>query len=206
MRTPSNFQLRKSTDRRITSFPDQSGVTLLVLLFSIVVIGLSVSMAARQWKTIVQRELEADLLARGVEIQRAIALYSETQKAGRVVQGEIYPPSLEILTKQPKPFLRKAYKDPVGRGEWEYLRGPDGGIKGVRSLSTEVPINQHNFPPDVQHFQGRSSYKEWVFEYPNPSTPRQGRAASGEEPAAGAGTAPDVSPPDDDDEEFEEEE
>ncbi len=66
---------------------NQQGVTYLMLMFAIVLIGLSMTAAAKQWKTMVQRELEADLMSKGIEIQNALALYSATMKAGRVTPG-----------------------------------------------------------------------------------------------------------------------
>jgi type II secretory pathway pseudopilin PulG len=148
---------------------NERGATYLMLMCAIVLIGLVTSVAAKQWKMMVQRELEADLLARGIEIQQALALYSTTMKAGRVMQ-EVYPQSLADLTRLPKPFLRKVYLDPMGHGEWDYLRSPTGGIMGVKSRSKAKPIRQHEFPPEVRHFEGRKKYDEWVFQYPNPST------------------------------------
>ncbi|HSF68996.1 MAG TPA: hypothetical protein VLA47_01350, partial [Nitrospira sp.] len=88
-------------------------MTYLFLMFAIVVIGLTTTAAAKQWKAMVQRELEADLLSKGIEIQNALALYSAARKAGRVMPGEVYPQSLAELTRLPKPFLRKAYADPM---------------------------------------------------------------------------------------------
>ena len=70
---------------------NERGVTYLMLMFAIVLIGIATTAAAKQWKVIVQRELEADLLAKGIEIQNALALYSATIKAGRVMPGEVYP-------------------------------------------------------------------------------------------------------------------
>lgn len=148
---------------------NERGVTYLMLMIAIVLIGIVTSVAAKQWKMMVQRELEADLLARGIEIQQALALYSTTMKAGRVMPGEVYPQSLRDLTRLPKPFLRKVYLDPMGHGEWEYLRSPTGGIMGVRSRSKAKPIRRHEFPPEVRHFEGRTRYDEWVFQHPNPS-------------------------------------
>ncbi len=172
------------------------GVTYLMLMFSIVIIGISVTAAAKQWKTMVQREMEADLLARGIEIQRAVQLYSATKKKGRVIRGEFYPRSLEELTKRPKPFLRKAYQDPIMRGEWEYVRAPGGGIKGVRSRSKAVPIKQGAFPPEVRHFEGTSSYHDWTFEHPNPSTPQQPPGSKGPQTKPPASPGPGTpSPP-----------
>ena len=67
---------------------NERGVTYLFLMFAIVLIGLSITASARQWKAMVQRELEADLLSKGIEIQNALALYSATMKAGRVMSGK----------------------------------------------------------------------------------------------------------------------
>jgi len=153
----------------VHSLQNERGVTYLFLMFAIVLIGLSTTAAAKQWKVMVQRELEADLLAKGIEIQDALALYSATRKAGRVMPGEVYPQSLVELTRLPKPFLRKAYTDPMTHGEWEYLRSPTGGIMGVRSKSRGKPFKKQDFPQSVRHLAGRKSYYDWVFQHPNPS-------------------------------------
>lgn len=148
---------------------NERGVTYLMLMFAIVLIGVATSAAAKQWKVMVTRELEVDLLAKGIEIQQALALYSATMKAGRVIPGEIYPQTLADLTRPPKPFLRKVYLDPITHGEWEYLRAPTGGIMGIRSKSKAEPFRKREFPMAVRHFDGRKSYHDWVFQYPNPS-------------------------------------
>jgi type II secretory pathway pseudopilin PulG len=147
----------------------ETGFSYLMVMMAITLLGLTMTVAARQWKTMVQRELEADLLAKGIEIQTALALYSAGAKAGRVMPGEVYPQTLAELTRPPKPFLRKVYLDPVGRGEWELLRAPTGGIMGVRSKSRHKPIKQGNFPLPVRHFDGKPTHYDWVFQYPNPS-------------------------------------
>lgn len=147
----------------------ERGFSYFMLMIAIVIMGLAMSVAARQWKTTVQRELEADLLAKGIEIQTALALYSTSIQAGRVLPGAVYPQTLDDLTRLPKPFLRKVYLDPIGHGEWELVRAPTGGIMGVRSKSKRKPIKQHDFPPDVRHFDGKSTYYDWVFQYPNAS-------------------------------------
>ena len=147
----------------------EAGFSYLMVMIAITLMGVAMTTAARQWKTVVQRELEADLLAKGMEIQTALALYSASAKAGRVMPGDVYPQTLAELTKPPKPFLRKVYLDPVGRGEWELLRAPAGGIMGVRSKSKLTPIKQGNFPLAVRHFEGKPTHYDWVFQYPNPS-------------------------------------
>jgi type II secretory pathway pseudopilin PulG len=161
-------------------------------MLAIVLIGISSSVGAKQWKTMVQRELEADLLARGIEIQTALVTYSAAMKKGRVVPGEIYPLTLEELIKQPKPFLRKAYKDPMTGGDWDIMRDPTGRIMGVRSRSKAKPIKQHNFPLVVRQFEGMTSYNEWIFRA-QPLTavgvPRLGQTP-GSAPGAPPGTGP----------------
>jgi type II secretory pathway pseudopilin PulG len=148
---------------------EEQGFSYLMLMIAVVVMGIAMSVAARQWTVMVQRELEADLLAKGIEVQNALALYSASMKAGRVTPGEVYPQTLADLTRLPKPFLRKVYNDPMGRGEWEVVRAPTGGIMGVRSKSRSKPIRQQNFPLVVRHFQGKPTYYDWVFQHPSPS-------------------------------------
>lgn len=172
---------------------NERGVTYLMLMFVIVLIGITTTAAAKQWKAIVQREREADLLAKGIEIQNALALYSATIKAGRVMPGEVYPQTLADLTRLPKPFLRKVYRDPMGQGEWEYVRAPTGGIMGVRSKSRTKPFRQRNFPSAVRHFEGRATYREWVFQHPSPSSApivTQGTASFPVTPSTAGSSAP----------------
>jgi type II secretory pathway pseudopilin PulG len=150
---------------------NQRGTTYLILMFLIVVMSIGATAATKQWKTVVQREKEADLLAHGIEIQTAIGAYSTTMKQGRVVPGELYPLTLEELTKPPRPLLRKVYKDPITANDWEILRDPaTNGIKGVRSASTLAPIKQHEFPAAVVHFENLTAYNTWLFQHPSPST------------------------------------
>ena len=176
---------------------DERGVTYLLVMLAVVLIGISVTVAAKQWKAVVQREKEADLLSRGIEIQTALAVYSAQQKKGRVVPGEIYPLTLEELTKQPKPVLRKAYKDPMTGNDWEYVRDPTGRIKGVRSKSKAEPFKQKDFSPVVRHFDGLTSYNDWVFQYPNASTPQApvGQPTTPGQPAPPAPSTPGLRTP-----------
>ena len=174
-------------------------MTYLLVMLAVVLVGISVTVAAKQWKAVLQREKETDLLARGIEIQTALAVYSAQQKKGRVgFPGEIYPLTLEELTKQPKPVLRKAYKDPITGSDWEYVRDPTGRIKGVRSKRKAEPFKQKDFPPVVRHFDGLTSYNDWVFQYPNASTPQAPVAqptTPGQPTAPGQPAPPAPSPP-----------
>jgi type II secretory pathway pseudopilin PulG len=161
---------------------NRHGSTYLALMFLIVIMAIGVTAAAKQWKTVVQREKEADLLWRGIEIQTAIQFYSTAKKLGRVIPGEVYPLTLEELTKPPKPLLRRAYKDPITGGDWQYIRQPSTeGIMGVKSASTLAPLKQHQFPAAVAHFEGFSKYSDWVFQFPSASTPQAEQSMLGQQ-------------------------
>ena len=167
----------------------QRGSAYLIFMFAVVVMSISITAAAKQWKTVVQREKEADLLARGMEIQAAIGAYSNAIKKGRIIPGEAYPLTLEELTKGPKPFLRKIYKDPMTGEDWDYIReAATGRIKGVRSRSKLAPIKQHQFPPAVFYFEGLAQYHDWVFQYPSASMLATPQALPGEPPTGTAQT------------------
>ena len=134
---------------------DERGVTYLMLMFAIVLIGISTTAAAKQWKAMVQRELEADLLSKGIEIQNALALYSATLKAGRVMPGELYPESLADLTRSPKPFLRKAYSD---HDSWRMGISPcsDWWNHGSTEQEPCNTVQETRFPQAVRHFEWTS--------------------------------------------------
>ena len=170
------------------------GSTYLVLMFLIVIMAISVTVVAKQWKTVVQREKEADLLWRGIEIQTAIQFFYNAPLLASGAPRQKYPLTLEELTKPPKPFLRKAYKDPITGGDWQYIPDPaTGGIRGVRSASALTPIKQHQFPAAVAHFEGFDKYNAWVFQFPSASTPQAVQSMPGQQ-NTGAG-APGPVPP-----------
>lgn len=153
---------------------NQKGFTYLILMFSIVLLGISMGVASRQWKNMMQRETEEELLFRGDEIKDAIEVYYMTPHAGL----NIYPRSLEDLIKDPqglnRRYLRRLYKDPIANGEWEIIKDPKGGIKGVRSKSEKDPLKKANFPFEYKGFEGKGSYREWVFEFaPQAVQPQQ---------------------------------
>jgi len=142
---------------------DVSGSAYLALLISIVIMGLTLTLAAKQLSTVMTRAKEADLLARGLEIQNALEAYAVSVQKARVTPNQTYPSTLEELTRLPKPFLRRVYTDPMTNGEWDYLRDERGHIRGVKSRSGKAPFKQRDFPAAVGHFQGLGHYSDWVF-------------------------------------------
>ena len=95
----------------------QRGYAMAALLVSIAVMAVLMSAAMPVWRHAAQREKEAELVFRGEQYARAIALYQ------RKLPGT-FPPSVDVLVQQR--FLRKKYKDPMTPdGEFQII--PVGG-------------------------------------------------------------------------------
>ena len=159
------------------------GFAMGTLLVSIFVMSLLLSMALPVWHHAAQREREAELIFRGEQYARAIALW-QRQRPGSA------PQDLDTLVEER--FLRRRYRDPMtSGGEFRILLQSDlarieasqavnadvnqetfsstepqnldsvedvggvaGGIVGVVSTSTQTSISSYN---------GRNRYDEWFF-------------------------------------------
>ncbi len=163
----------------------EGGFAMGALLVSLFVLSLLTALALPVWHHAAQREREAELIFRGEQYARAIALW-QRQRPGSV------PEDIDTLIEER--FLRKRYRDPmtsdgefrvllqsdlarlaveqiVGTGNTtttldtqdtenqdvaEQAGGVAGGIVGVVSTSTKTSIASYN---------GRNQYDEWVFIY-----------------------------------------
>lgn len=157
------------------TYPGERGVTYLLLMASLVVIGITAMAVGQQWRMIAKRDREAELLFRGDQIKRAIESYYRFGQFGRSGSPGLhaYPSSLQDLllvrdaqTGRERRFLRRPYHDPMNTGEWVLVYDLTGGIRGVHSPSDAVPLKQANFPPGYSGFEGKRSYRDWVFEVP----------------------------------------
>lgn len=143
----------------------QRGYTYLLVMFLVAGMGLFAARTGVVWQQVAQREREAELIAVGVEIARALASYARDTPAGT----QSRPTELAQLVEDkrwptPRRHLRKVYRDPMtGTTEWGIER--DGNaILAVHSLSAQAPIRRDGFPPELGDVAGSaSSYAEWVF-------------------------------------------
>jgi type II secretory pathway pseudopilin PulG len=86
---------------------------MAALLVTLGVMSVILGVAMPVWRTVVQREKEEELIFRGRQYARAIALYQRKYAAS-------YPASLDVLIEQK--FLRKKFKDPMATdGEFEII-------------------------------------------------------------------------------------
>ena len=60
-------------------------------------------------------------------------------------------------------YVRRLFKDPITKGEWELLG--KNGIVGIRSTSDQVPLKTGNFPLAYKCFEEAETYQDWVFVY-----------------------------------------
>jgi type II secretory pathway pseudopilin PulG len=139
------------------------GFTYFAVLFVVALIGVGLALTGEIWQTAAKREKEAELLFIGHQYRKAIERYylSGPQRQ--------YPRALEDLLKDPRALntqrhLRRLYPDPfTGKAEWGLVKGGDGGIAGVHSLSTERPLKIAGFRLRDAGFERAQSYADWKF-------------------------------------------
>jgi type II secretory pathway pseudopilin PulG len=173
----------------LRSLKSESGVTLVLVLVIMAILGLSAGIAGSSWSSLTRRAKEVDLLWKGGQIRAAIGTYYESSHA----QGaaKTYPSKLEYLLKDPrfletKRHLRRPYVDPMTGSDWELIKDPGGRIKGVRSTFKEEPFKQGNFTVENEEFEGRSLYAEWEFVY----TPKKAKPVAVKPPVKGSTQSP----------------
>lgn len=112
---------------------------MAALLVAMSIMALVLSMAIPAWKTMNQREREAELFFRGQQYARAVTKYQAARGA--------YPPSVDVLVTEK--FLRKKYLDPITGDDFEVVRVGQGvpapgqgrgGQGGATAPSAQQPI------------------------------------------------------------------
>lgn len=144
----------------------QRGFTLLGLLFLVAGMGIGLAALGSLWHTAAQREKEQELLFIGDQFRRAIDSFWKVEAGG----GNRLPKDFNELIADPRfpgrvRHLRRVYLDPMTKGmEWGVVKGPDGGISGVYSLSEGKPFKTAGFTAPYQEFEQAQTYRDWVFQ------------------------------------------
>ncbi|MBI4204713.1 MAG: type II secretion system protein [Betaproteobacteria bacterium] len=164
------------------------GFTYLTVLFIVAILAGGLALIGEVWHTAALREKEAELLHIGNQYRKAIERYYLTGQRQ-------FPRALNDLIKDPRRptterYLRRIYPDPItGKEEWGFVKGPDGGIMGVYSLSEDKPLKSGNFQPRDTAFDGMTKYSDWKF-VPTPAD----LAARGAPTKPPGGASPSASP------------
>jgi len=155
------------------------GFTYLTVLFIVAILMGGLALVGEVWETLAKREKEADLLFVGNQYRKAIQRYVLSGKAQ-------YPRTLDDLLKDPRQpstqrYLRKLYPDPMtGKAEWGFVKGPDGGIGGVYSLSEDRPLKVAGFRPRDASLEGAQKYSDWKFTYSPAAQPAAAKPTAAE--------------------------
>ena len=172
---------------RISSQP---GYAMAALLVAMSVMAIFMSVALPAWNTSARRERETELIFRGEQYARAVALF-QRKNAGA------FPPSVDVLLNGR--FLRSKYKDPMTPdGEFtlvyagQALPGqvgqpgqPAQGARGAQPGVSPVPpgragapgapgapgaqsagimgVTSKNTSQALRLYNGRGHYNEWLF-------------------------------------------
>jgi type II secretory pathway pseudopilin PulG len=149
------------------AFHSCSGFTYIGLLILVAIMGVTLAMIGTFWHSAQQRAREQQLLFVGNQFSRAITAYYLNSPDGK----QQFPKHLEDLlqdNRQPNTvrYLRKIFADPItGTTQWGLIKGADGGIVGVHSLSEIAPLKTDNFGRGFESFVRRKHYSEWQFTY-----------------------------------------
>jgi type II secretory pathway pseudopilin PulG len=136
-------------------------------LFVVAILAGGLALVGEVWHTAALREKEAELLYVGNQYRKAIERYFLNGP------GQ-YPRTLDDLLKDPrKPlterYLRRLYPDPItGKYEWGLIKGPDGGIMGIHSLSDARPLKWANFQVRDHALRSAEKYSDWKFVVASP--------------------------------------
>jgi len=151
------------------------GFTYLALLFALAAAGALAARAGQAWTTAAQREREAELLFRGLQLREALARYAAATPAGQPARPAALAALLRDERQQPpRHHLRRLYADPfTGRPDWVLLRDADGGIRGLHSRDGRPTLRRDALPEGVSLAAGAASapgqatrLDQWRFDGP----------------------------------------
>ena len=190
---------------------DARGYAMAALLVALAVMAILMSVAMPVWRQQARREKEAELVFRGEQYARAIALYNfkMSQLGGR--GGLSLPPSIDVLVEGR--YLRKKYKDPMTKdGEFLLIvagqqapgqspnpppgQGPNpppGGRANQPPQQPQTPsfgvggisgVRSKSEETSLRTYRGATRYDQWQFTFN--TAPRPGGAM----PMTGPGGGP----------------
>ena len=160
---------------------------MAALLVALSVMAVMMTVALPVWKQAAQREKETELVFRGEQYARAIALF------GRKYPGAL-PPNFDVLVEQK--FLRKKYKDPITnadfvpimQGQLNQQQNQRPGQQGAAPAGQQRPgqsqpqtpgagsqagglmgVTSKSTAESIRLYKGRSHYNEWQFLYTPPA-------------------------------------
>jgi type II secretory pathway pseudopilin PulG len=160
---------------------DERGYAMAALLVALAIMAILMSVALPVWRQQARREKEAELVFRGEQYARAIALFRFKNSAN----PNALPPSIEALVDGR--YLRKKYKDPMTKdGEFVLIGAgsqqpgfnqppqgtPPGGRGGFPSQQANAPavggmmgVRSKSEETSLRTYRGATRYDQWQFTF-----------------------------------------
>ncbi len=160
----------------------ERGYAMAALLVTLAVMSVLMTAALPTWRHESQREKEAELVFRGEQYARAVALF-------RSKNQNVFPPSVDVLV-QGK-FLRKKYLDPITNKEFDLIGAgtqtpttpgattPPAGTRGATPPAASPPssfgagsttisggimgVHSKSQETSIRIYKGQSRYDQWNF-------------------------------------------
>ena len=166
--------------------PPQRGFTWLLLLFGLAMAGAGLATLGTQWQQAAQREREAELLFRGLQLRDALQRYQAQTPTGQPA----LPRALDdLLTDrrwpEPRHHLRRLWADPfTGAADWVLLHAADGGIVGLHSRADRPLLRRTGLPAGVADAAVADPLRppqarDWLFAIQSPAIANPPLAAAG---------------------------
>lgn len=112
-----------------------NGFVYLAVLFAIAILGIGLTASSEVWSRLAFSQKRQEFLWVAEQYRAAIGSYYESSPGA----AKTFPRQLEDLLEDRRSttlrrHLRAMYRNPfAGGGDWEPIRGADGGIRGVRA-------------------------------------------------------------------------
>ena len=141
------------------------GYGLVAVLVLVALASVALSVTAQSWADAARRDKEQQLLRIGTLYVQALERYRRSSPG----TDKRLPQELEELVLDQRfvgtvRHLRRLYPDPVGAtGRWGVVRGEDGRVRGVRSLSEEAPLIAGAVRRPGLLLQPAQRYSDWQF-------------------------------------------
>jgi type II secretory pathway pseudopilin PulG len=162
-----------------TKSTDPAGYAMAALLVGLGVMSVAATVALPVWKQAAQREKEAELIFRGEQYVRAVALYQRRAGPGAL------PPDVDFLVENR--LLRRAYRDPMTGGDFEVIRRSAAGPARAGAPPGIVGVVSRSQGRSIRLYGDRNVYNEWLFVHQDPS-PEPGPQGNSSPPARPRGS------------------
>lgn len=133
----------------------QRGYVMAMLLVFCVISGIVLSRAVPYEPTMVQRELEEELIFRGESYASAIRQYR--QRTGQ------FPTALEQLVQTKPRMIRKIYECPLSRAPFAVVTAVPPGATGVTTNLPIVGVRSTSNLNAKKRYKGKDLVSDWVF-------------------------------------------